>query len=182
VAKCRQRTTDPAGWKKRGETMPGQNRDVGPVGGVVPRLACIPGGGMGTVAASLDGKTIGAITLFVEDLATTRAFYRTVFEREPVFEDDVSCVFPFGDTIINLLQVSEAPGLIGPAQVAGPEAGSRMQFTIWVDDADATVAGLAGKGVALVNGPIDRPWGVRTAAFADPAGHIWEIAQPLRGS
>jgi lactoylglutathione lyase len=134
------------------------------------------------MAASLDGKTIGAITLFVEDLAATREFYRTVFSREPIFEDDVSCVFPFGDTIINLLLVSEAPGLIGPAKVARTECGSRFQFTIWVDDADATASELAAQGVELVNGPIDRSWGVRTAAFADPAGHIWEIAQPLRGS
>jgi lactoylglutathione lyase len=32
-------------------------------------------------------------------------------------------------------------------------------------------------GVQLLNGPIDRPWGVRTASFKDPAGHIWEIAK-----
>ena len=32
---------------------------------------------------------------------------------------------------------------------------------------------------ALVDGPMDRPWGIRTAAFADPGGHIWEIAQTL---
>ena len=38
---------------------------------------------------------------------------------------------------------------------------------------------LAERGVALLNGPVDRPWGIRTAAFADPAGHVWEIAAPL---
>jgi len=24
---------------------------------------------------------------------------------------------------------------------------------------------------------MDRPWGIRTASFKDPAGHIWEIAK-----
>jgi hypothetical protein len=33
--------------------------------------------------------------------------------------------------------------------------------------------------VALLNGPMDRPWGVRTASFTDPAGNVWEIAQPV---
>jgi uncharacterized glyoxalase superfamily protein PhnB len=33
--------------------------------------------------------------------------------------------------------------------------------------------------VVLLNGPVDRPWGVRTASFTDPAGHIWRIAQDL---
>jgi lactoylglutathione lyase len=32
--------------------------------------------------------------------------------------------------------------------------------------------------VELLNGPMDRPWGIRTASFLDPGGHIWEIAQP----
>ena len=119
---------------------------------------------------------ISAITLFVEDLAATKGFYQDVFGLPVHYEDDDSAVFDFGNTLINLLKIKEAPGLIGPALVAGPEAGSRMQFTIDVDDVDATCAELAKRGVKLINGPMDRPWGIRTACFADPAGHIWEVA------
>jgi lactoylglutathione lyase len=36
---------------------------------------------------------------------------------------------------------------------------------------------LKSRGVALLNGPIDRPWGMRTASFRDPDGYIWEIAK-----
>jgi uncharacterized glyoxalase superfamily protein PhnB len=61
--------------------------------------------------------------------------------------------------------------------VATREAGSRLQFTIEVDDVDAMCAELKSRGVKMLNGPIDRPWGVRTASFMDPAGHIWEIAR-----
>ena len=43
-----------------------------------------------------------------------------------------------------------------------------MQFTIEVDDVDAMAADLQSRGVQLLNGPMDRPWGIRTAAFADP--------------
>ncbi len=63
--------------------------------------------------------------------------------------------------------------------VAAPDAGSRMQFTIGVEDVDAMCAQLAERGVTLLNGPMDRPWGVRTASFRDPGGHIWEIAHNL---
>jgi uncharacterized glyoxalase superfamily protein PhnB len=45
-----------------------------------------------------------------------------------------------------------------------------------VDDVDATAAELKRRGVELLNGPTDRPWGIRTASFPDPGGHIWEIA------
>ena len=38
---------------------------------------------------------------------------------------------------------------------------------------------LVAHGVTLLNGPVDRPWGRRTAAFADPSGNVWEVAQIL---
>ena len=122
-------------------------------------------------------KGISAITLFAEDLPATKRFYQEVFGLPVHFEDDVSAVFDFGGTLINLLKATEAPELIEPAVVGGPEAGPRVQFTITVDDVDATCAELAKRGVKLLNGPIDRPWGIRTAAFRDPAGHVWEIAK-----
>jgi uncharacterized glyoxalase superfamily protein PhnB len=86
-------------------------------------------------------------------------------------------VFDFGNTIINLLKSSAAGELIEPAVAASREAGSRLQLTIEVDDVDDTCAELARRGVELLNGPMDRPWGVRTASFVDPGGHIWEIAK-----
>jgi catechol 2,3-dioxygenase-like lactoylglutathione lyase family enzyme len=119
---------------------------------------------------------IDAITLFVEDLEVAKRFYREVFELPVVFEDDSSAVFRFGETLVNLLKTSEAPGLVEPAAVATRDAGVRFQFTLGVDDVDAMCEELKGRGVDLLNGPMDRPWGIRTASFRDPAGHIWEIA------
>ena len=120
---------------------------------------------------------IGAITLFVEDLEATKRFYREVFGLPVVFEDDDSTVFDFGNTIVNLLKTTAAGELVEPAAVAGRDAGARFQLTIEVDDVDAVCAELTGRGVELLNGPVDRPWGVRTASFRDPGGHIWEIAR-----
>lgn len=120
---------------------------------------------------------IWAITLFVENLDETKQFYQQVFGLPVEFEDDTSAVFKFGNTMINLLTITEAPELIAPATVAPREAGARQQFTIKVDDVDAVCAQVTSRGVELLNGPIDRPWGIRTACFQDPGGHIWEIAQ-----
>jgi catechol 2,3-dioxygenase-like lactoylglutathione lyase family enzyme len=130
----------------------------------------------GTVAASWP-KRIGAITLFVEDLAAARSFYLDVFGLPVMFEDADSVVFSIGNTVINLLAATAVPELIEPAAIAARDAGSRFQLTVDVDDVDAVCARLAGLGVRLLNGPIDRPWGVRTASFVDPGGHIWEIAR-----
>jgi catechol 2,3-dioxygenase-like lactoylglutathione lyase family enzyme len=119
---------------------------------------------------------IAAITLFVEDLEAAKRFYREVFELPVVFEDDNSTVFRFGETVVNLLKTTEAPGLVEPATVATRDAGVRFQFTLAVDDVDATCEELKVRGVELLNGPMDRPWGIRTASFRDPGGHVWEIA------
>ena len=119
-----------------------------------------------------------AITLFVEDLDAAKRFYREVFELPVFYETANSAVFNFGATHINLLKITEAPGLIEPGTVASPDAGSRFQLTVHVEDVDAKCEELKRRGVELLNGPMDRPWGVRTASFRDPGGHIWEIAQP----
>jgi catechol 2,3-dioxygenase-like lactoylglutathione lyase family enzyme len=119
---------------------------------------------------------INAITLFVEDLDESKKFYGEVFGLPVLFQDDNSAVFKFENTLINLLRTTAAVELIAPAAVARPDAGARAQFTLGVDDVDAMCAELAGRGVELLNGPMDRPWGIRTASFRDPGGHIWEIA------
>ena len=95
-----------------------------------------------------------------------------------IYEDDASAVVKMSNLIINLLQASSARALVEPVPVAAP-GGSRALLTIEVDDADAVCAELGAHGVKLLNGPVDRPWGRRTAAFADPAGNTWEIAQVL---
>jgi catechol 2,3-dioxygenase-like lactoylglutathione lyase family enzyme len=123
--------------------------------------------------------SIGAITLFTEDLDCSKRFYADALGLPLVFEDDNSAVFKFENTVINLLKIPAAHELIEPGTVAGPDAGSRFQLTVGVDDVDATCAELARRGVELLNGPMNRPWGIRTASFTDPAGHIWEIAQDL---
>jgi catechol 2,3-dioxygenase-like lactoylglutathione lyase family enzyme len=122
-------------------------------------------------------SSIFAITLFVEDLQAAKQFYLRTFGLPVDYEDGNSTVFKFGNTLINLLKTSAARVLVEPAQVADRVAGSRFVFTLHVDDVDAMCAELAARGVELLNGPMDRPWGIRTASFMDPGGAIWEIAK-----
>lgn len=120
---------------------------------------------------------ISAITLFVDDLAASKRFYAHVFELPVHFEDESSAVLDFGNALINLLKREAAGELVAPADVAAAGSGTAMQLTLEVDDVDAIAARLISRGVQLLNGPMDRPWGIRTASFRDPSGHIWEIAR-----
>jgi len=131
---------------------------------------------MGTALAS-----VGAITLFVADPERSKRFYETLFGRPPVFEDGDSAAFRLDNLLVNVLRSTAAGELVTPAAVGAGDDGARFQLTVRVEDADAACAELERLGVELLNGPLDRAWGVRTAAFADPDGHVWEVAQPLDG-
>jgi catechol 2,3-dioxygenase-like lactoylglutathione lyase family enzyme len=122
---------------------------------------------------------IEVITVFAEDLAATRAFYENVFGLEFVYADEASAVVRLDNLMINVLRAERAEMLIEPQPVGPPDNGARLLITIQVDDADAVCEELRQHGVTILNGPVDRPWGRRTAAFADPAGNMWEIAQHL---
>ena len=124
-------------------------------------------------------QNVGAITMFIEDRERSKSFYERAFGVPLLHEDEHAVAFKFENMVVNLLVTREAHDLIAPAVVAGREAGSRFQLTIWVEDTDAVCAELARRGVELLNGPIDREWGLRTAAFADPDGHIWEVAAKI---
>ena len=124
-------------------------------------------------------RNIDVISVFVEDMQNSKSFYQEVFGLSAVYEDDNSAVFDFGNMSINLLIIPAARELIDPGTVASRESGSRFQFTIRVEDVDAVCTELTMRGVPLLNGPMNRPWGIRTVSFADPGGHIWEIAQQL---
>jgi catechol 2,3-dioxygenase-like lactoylglutathione lyase family enzyme len=128
---------------------------------------------------NLSLKRVDVINLFAEDFTGTKSFYREVLGLSLTFEDESTAVFKLENIMVCLTDVSAVPELITPATVSSPDDGSRFMLAMFVDDVDAACSELDRHGVALLNGPVDRPWGVRTANFTDPAGHIWQIAQDL---
>lgn len=129
---------------------------------------------------SLSKSGIFAVTLFTGDLAASQAFYRVFLNAEPIWGDAVSTVFKTGETMINLLQNAAVADLIAPGRMAN--VGLRAVYTLRVADVDTTCERLTSQGLVLLNGPVDRPWGIRSASLLDPSGHCWEIACDLAQS
>src|ERR1700683_471621 len=118
-------------------------------------------------------KRIGAMTLFVPDLDRARQFYQDVFGLDAQPADDDTIVLRLKDMYLFLHAAAAAQEPL-PEVLAEARKGAG-QFAVIVGDVDA------GGGVSLLSGPADRPWGMRTVTFADPGGHIWEIAQEIPG-
>ncbi|MFK4085278.1 VOC family protein [Kribbella sp. NPDC020789] len=131
-------------------------------------------------AAPIKGlDELEVITFFVEEVAACRDFYTGILGLDVIHEDATSAVLRMRNLMLNLVTVDEAPDLIHPSPVGTATSGARALYTIRVDDVDATLAELATHGVTALHGPVDRPWGRRTAVVADPAGNVWEIAHLL---
>jgi catechol 2,3-dioxygenase-like lactoylglutathione lyase family enzyme len=125
-------------------------------------------------------KTLGALTLFVDDPQRSKTFYGRIFDAEPMFEDGDSVAVKFDNFVLNLLRRGAAvEGLLGPVPAAA--AGASFLLTVGVEDVDAVCAELDRRGASIAYGPIDRAWGMRTASFADPDGYLWEVAANIRG-
>jgi catechol 2,3-dioxygenase-like lactoylglutathione lyase family enzyme len=131
---------------------------------------------MDNTVKSAFGTGFFAITLLVKSLPESIDFYGSKLGLDLVFSDDNSALYQAGSTFINLLIDSEGPELVGPAKPGSPSQGVSAVYTIKHPDVDAVAAQLEAAGVALLSGPIDRPWGVRTLSFQDPSGHTFEVA------
>ncbi len=127
-------------------------------------------------------KEIGAMTLLVGDLDRSKRFYQDVFGLPAVHADPNTVMFRFKNMFVFLHRRSAATNEQPPGEVLEQALQGVGQFAIIVDDLDAVRPDLDRAGVAPLSGPDDRPWGMRTLTFADPDGHVWEIAQELPGS
>lgn len=122
-------------------------------------------------------RQIGAMTLFVPDLDRAKSFYHEVLGLPVHDVDEDNVMVRFTGMVAFLHRVAIAPEPSADALDQARQGAG--QFAIIVDDVDAVSAEVRERGATLLSGPADRPWGMRTITFADPAGHIWEIAQQI---
>ena len=125
---------------------------------------------------------VGAIILFVEDLQRSKGFYHALLGLEVQFEDDVSVGFKVQGLHFIVLQVDRARVQLQGEPTATPSMGATAFLTTFTDDVDGLHADLADRGVDFFQKPTDQPWGMRTAYFKDPDGHVWEVAQSMKTS
>jgi lactoylglutathione lyase len=124
-------------------------------------------------------EDVGAIVLFVEDLQRSKVFYHEVLGLNVEFEDDNAVGFKIEGLAFHVLQVDRARVQLQGEPTATPGAGATAFLTHFTYDVDALHADLVERGVSFFQAPADQPWGMRTAYFKDPDGHVWEITQPL---
>ena len=125
----------------------------------------------------MTSRSVDYVILYVGDLDASISFYRDVIGLPVKFSEHGYAEFASGGTRFGLYERAKLRELIGrePDGSGGP--GGEIVFL--VEDVDRWAEDLAERGVSVLSGPVDRPWGHRTLHVADPDGWVVELATEI---
>jgi hypothetical protein len=122
-------------------------------------------------------QRLNIVTLGVSDLAASRAFYARLGWRESSASQQGIAFFQAGGIVLALF---DRHHLAADAMVPEPGSGFRGVTLAQNVRAKEQVADLLAAAVAagatLVKPAQDVFWGGHSGYFADPDGHLWEVA------
>lgn len=117
------------------------------------------------------------ITLSVGDLAAARAFYARLGWREAAASNEAIAFFDLGCLALALYPVEDFAAEVHAELPAGPFRGVALAHNAASPEAvDALLAEAVAAGAALVKPGKAADWGGYSGYFADPDGHLWEVA------
>ena len=126
-------------------------------------------------------QRISLVTLGVTDLARARAFYEQLGWRGQEVEETV--FYQAGGLALVLWGRDKLAADSGVEDVGGRGFGGGGFAGIVLahnvrsrDEVDTLVAAAAAAGAAVTRTPADTFYGGYAGCFADPDGHVWEIA------
>lgn len=128
-------------------------------------------------AARAVPQRMSLVTLGVEDVARARGFYESLGWRAADVDNADVAFFDMNGVV---LSVFKRAALAADAQVADDGTGFRAtSLAINLDSdaaVDAALAEVAARGGRVVKPAQKVFWGGYAGYFADPDGHLWEVA------
>lgn len=119
------------------------------------------------------------VTLGVRDLERMSRFYEALgWPRADVDDDDVA-FFLTGPTVLALFRhhLLVADAGLDPTDPPAGFRGLSLAVNVETREAvDEAIDAARAAGAAILKEPVEASWGGRTAYFADPEGHAWEVA------
>lgn len=118
-------------------------------------------------------RAIDYTVIFARQMAVMREFYGTTLgfplhrELSPRWVE-----YRIGS---NLLALTEPGGRFDDPSLPVGALSLQLAFRVAPGEVASCAAVLAERGVNIVSGPTDQPWGHRTLFFRDPDGNVLEI-------
>ena len=122
-------------------------------------------------------QRLSMVTLGVRDIARARQFYENGLGWHRDFGQDDIAMYQSGGMVFSLY---EWPKLADDAGVAAEGSGFRGVTLAYnarsKDEVRAVLEEARAAGATILIEPRDTFWGGHDAYFADPDGHLWEVA------
>jgi catechol 2,3-dioxygenase-like lactoylglutathione lyase family enzyme len=122
---------------------------------------------------------LSLVTLGVTDLTKSIRFYEALGFRRKAQGNDGVAFFEAGACAISLFPTDE---LAKDAAITSPDKPGNFRgiSLAWncrsKADVDAAIKRAQGAGAVVLKSPQDVFWGGYSGYFADPDGHLWEVA------
>ncbi len=123
-------------------------------------------------------QSVSLVTIAVNDFEKELAFYQEVLGWKPYnVVDGVIAFFPVGSFILSLCSYRELRDDVGPELTTEPYLGFTLAQNVPSEAVvDEVFAQLRDANTTIVKEPKRASWGGYSGYFADPEGHLWEIA------
>lgn len=121
-------------------------------------------------------QRVSLITLGVADLARARAFYAALGWREASDPKPGIAFYQLPGQALALYPLADLARDQGRALASGSGAVTLAQNVASAAAVDALHAAAVAAGATAVTAPAPTHWGGYVGYFADPDGHVWEVA------
>ncbi|MBF0098508.1 MAG: VOC family protein [Magnetococcales bacterium] len=121
-------------------------------------------------------QRLSLVTLGVQDLTRARAFYESLGWKASTASCEQVCFFQTGCMAVALYPMAALLADAGLTEAKPRPGGITLGINVALrEDVDRELTVVLVHGATLLQAATDTAWGGRTAYFADPDGHPWEI-------
>ena len=121
-------------------------------------------------------QTISLITLAVEELSRSLAFYQNGLGWTPAFSTDEIAFFQMNGFVFSLFKKSGLAEDFGGQIEMGGKSIALAHNVGSKDQVDVLLSKIGSvPGAKVIRDPVERSWGGYSGYFEDPDGYIWEV-------
>lgn len=120
---------------------------------------------------------INIATLGVADLAASRAFYGRLGFTEAAMSSETVAFFQLSNVVLGLFPAAELAKDAAVAERASVAGATSLAINVATEtEVDEALAFASGAGATITKPGQKVFWGGYSGYFADPDGHLWEVA------
>jgi predicted lactoylglutathione lyase len=122
-------------------------------------------------------QRISLITLGVADVGRARTFYEALGWKRSVRPAKGVAFFQAGGMALSLYPRADLAADVGVAPTGAGFSGVTLAYNARTKiEVDAIIEEARGAGASMTRAAKDMFWGGYSGFFADPDGHLWEVA------